>query len=95
MVSLLLKSLMFVLVISYVCSAVIPQSLSNTRLPENTIKSSEDQTDLTSPIHIGPSCPNPKDEPINRVKKSCVVECQNFQGTKIYTPCMEACLKQS
>ena len=90
MVSLLLKTLMFVLAISYVCSAVIPQSLS-TKLPENTIDSSEDQTVLTSPVRVGTMCPNTGDESINRAKKSCIAECQNYKNTPIYNTCIKAC----
>ena len=90
MVSLFMKTLMFMLAISYVCSAVIPQSLS-TKLPENTIDSSEDQTVLISPIIVGPSCPCPRDELINRVKKSCIAECQNYKDTPIYNECLKAC----
>ena len=93
MASLWLKSLLFVLTISYVCSAIVKVNGVRPELPRTTNQDNVDKvtTNDGSGGQIESDLPDVTDEATNQAKWDCLDECEMYLIDVIYHQCWLAC----
>ena len=91
MASFLFKSVMLVLLVSYVCSGYIANA-KQPELSETTILTLETEIITVQAKTYNSAGPSPKLEAANVIKSSCLTECQNTQIPEhLIEFCMENC----